>query len=47
MLKSFMATKDAAIQPINVASRKVRAINAALLKPVKKISRISTALAKQ
>ena len=39
-----MATKDAAIQPINVASRKVRAINAALLKPVKKMSRISTAL---
>jgi hypothetical protein len=42
-----MATRDAAIQPMNVASRKKRAVNAALLKPVKKMSRISTTLAKQ
>jgi hypothetical protein len=42
-----MATRDAAIQPISTASRKVRAITAAFVKPVKKMSRKSTALARQ
>jgi hypothetical protein len=42
-----MAIMDAAIQPINVASRRKRAMSAGLLMPPKKNTSISTALAKQ